>query len=253
MAITLPVLTFHSLDDESSVISFPPRVFQHGLRKLHESGYRTISLLNAVDCLRHGEPFPDRSFIITFDDGYQTVYDEAFSVLQRFDMSATVFLTVGEKRRAKISDRLPSLNGRPMLSWNEIQEMHRFGITFGAHTLTHPDLTRLSVDRIQLEIYESKRIIEDSLHTTVTSFAYPHGRYDHRIREIVQPYFTCAFSDKLGLVHAKSDLYVLERVDAYYLRTKRLFDIMLTGWFPLYIRARHIPRWIRRAIQHNLT
>ncbi len=247
MAIPLPVLTFHSLDDESSVISFPQRVFQHGLKKLHESGYRTISLLNAVDCLRYREPFPNQSFIITFDDGYQTVYDEAFPILQRYNMSATVLLTVGEKGPLKLTDRLPSLNGRPMLSWNEIQEMHRFGITFGAHTLTHPDLTRLPADRIQIEIYESKRIIEDVLNTTVTSFAYPHGRYDHRIREIVQP-FTCACSDKLGLVHAKSDLYALKRVDAYYLRTERLFNIMLTGWFPLYIRARSIPRWVRRAI-----
>jgi peptidoglycan/xylan/chitin deacetylase (PgdA/CDA1 family) len=252
MATSLPILTFHALDEQSSDISFSPELFRRGMAKLYKNGCRTLSLLEAIDCLRQRKPFAERSFVITFDDGYQTVYDEAFSVLQRFDMSATVFLTVGEKRRSNLSDRLPSLNGRPMLNWNEILEMHRFGITFGAHTLNHPDLIRLPADRIRTEIYESMKIIEDALNTAVTSFAYPYGRYDHRIREIVQPYFACACSDKLGFVHAKSDLYALERVDAYYLRTERLFDIMLTGWFPLYIRARHIPRWIRRAIQHNL-
>lgn len=51
-----------------------------------------------MDCPRQGKPFPERSFVITFDDGYQSVFNEAFPVLQRYGMSATVFLTVGEKR-----------------------------------------------------------------------------------------------------------------------------------------------------------
>ncbi len=123
------------------------------------------------------------------------------------------------------------------------------GITFGVHTLTHPDLTRLPLDRVETEICGSKTIIEDALSTQVSSFAYPYGRYNRRCRDIVQQYFACACSDKLGLVTTNSDLYALERVDAYYLRTERLFDVMLTRLFPWYILARSIPRRIRRAIQ----
>ena len=98
---SLPVLTFHALDDRRSVISILPQVFRRGMARLHESGYRTLSLLAAVDCLRRGVSFPDRALVITFDDGYQTVYDEAFPVLQRYGMPATVFLTVGEKGATK--------------------------------------------------------------------------------------------------------------------------------------------------------
>ena len=147
VSMSLPILTFHSVDDQGSVISFSPRVFRYGLARLHEKGYRTISLFEAVDCLRQGKPFPIHSFTITFDDGYQTVYDEVFPLLQRYSMSATVFLTVGERRPAKLTGRLPSLNGRSMLNWLEIQEMQRWGISFGAHTLTHKDLTRLPFTR----------------------------------------------------------------------------------------------------------
>jgi len=251
MADSLPVLTFHSLDDRSSVISFSSQVFRRGMARLYESGYQTLSLLGAVDYLRRDAPFPGRSFVITFDDGYQTVYDEAFPVLQRYSMSATVFLTVGEKGAVQPGARLPSLEGRSMLSWHEIREMQRWGIDFGAHTLTHPDLTRLSFDQLETEVCDSKAIIENALSAKAASFAYPYGHYDRRSCEIVRQHFACACSVKLSLINAHSDLYTLERVDAYYLRTDRLFDIMLTRLFPWYIRARSIPRRIRCAVQFN--
>ncbi len=249
MSASLPVLTFHDLDNQPSVISFSPGLFRRAMASLHESKYRTLSLLEAVDYLRRGKPFPTRSFAITFDDGYQNVYEVAFPVLQRYGMSATVFLTVGEKRTAMTAGRLPSLEGRSMLSWREIWEMQRWGIDFGAHTLTHPDLTRLPFDRIKAEVCGSKAIIEDALSVPVVCFAYPFGCYDDQSREIVRQHFSCVCSDKLGLVTRDSDLYALERVDTYYLRTDRLFDVMLTKQFPWYIWARNVPRQLRRAIQ----
>jgi peptidoglycan/xylan/chitin deacetylase (PgdA/CDA1 family) len=249
MAPLLPILTFHAFDNQSSVISFPPRVFKRGMAKLRENGYRTMSLLDAVDCLRMRKSFPERSLVITFDDGYRTIYEVAFPVLQDYGMCATIFLTVGERGIMMPDTRLPSLSGHSMLSWYEILEMHQWGIDFGAHTLTHPDLTCLSVDRIENEIVESKAIIEDALSAPVVCFAYPYGHYNHQSRKLVRQHFACACSDNLGLIHAGSDLYALERVDGYYLRTKRLFDLMLTGLFPWYIKVRSIPRWVRRAIQ----
>jgi hypothetical protein len=249
VSMSFPILTFHSLDDRGSVISFSPQVFRHGLARLHEMGYRTISLFQVVDCLRQGKPFPERSLVITFDDGYQTVYEKAFPVLQDYGMTATIFLTVGEMGRVKPGERLPSLEGRSMLNWREIQEMKQWGIEFGAHTLTHPDLTRLPLDRVRTEICDSKAIIEDALNAPVPSFAAPYSRYDDRSLEIIRQHFACACSDKLSLTNLSSDLYALERVDAYYLRTERLFDVMLTPLFPLYIRAHSIPRRIRRFIQ----
>ncbi|UCC65309.1 MAG: polysaccharide deacetylase family protein [Anaerolineae bacterium] len=249
MAPWFPILTFHDIDEDRSVISISPGVFRRGIARLHDRGYQTLSLLEAVDYLRRGASFPDRSLVITFDDGYQTVYDEAFPVLQRYGLSATVFLTVGEKGPGRPSDRLPSLEGRSMLTWRQIREMHRWGINFGAHTLTHPDLARLPFDRVEAEVCDSKAIIEDALGAPVACFAYPCGRYDRRSREVVQQYFACACSDKLGLITAGSDPYALERVDTYYLRSDQLFDVMLTRRFPWYIRARRIPRRIRRAFQ----
>jgi peptidoglycan/xylan/chitin deacetylase (PgdA/CDA1 family) len=159
----LPILTFHALADETAVTSFSPRVFRRSMARLHENGYRSLSLTDAADCLRNQQPLPRRSFVITFDDGYASVYEEGLPVLRDYGMCATIFLTVGEAPSAESAGRLLSLSGRSMLSWREIREMSKIGIQFGAHTLTHPDLTRLPVDRVATEICRSKAVIEDAL------------------------------------------------------------------------------------------
>jgi peptidoglycan/xylan/chitin deacetylase (PgdA/CDA1 family) len=252
MMSSLPVLTFHALDESASVISCAPRVFREGMAMLDAHGYRTVRLVEAVARLREGKSFPNRTCVLTFDDGFQTVYAEAFPVLQRYAMSATVFLTVGAGDALQSGERLPTLEGRPMLSWPEIREMQQAGIDFGAHTLTHPDLTRLPAEQVAIEMSASKARIESELGTPVTSFAYPFGRYDAESRRLAQQYFSCACADTLGLLSRRSDPYALERVDAYYLRTRRLFALMTSELFPWYVRARNFPRRVRRVVRDRL-
>lgn len=248
MISRVPIFTFHAVDARASVISFPLKLFERGMASLHLNGFRTLTLNQAIDYLQRRIPFPARSFVITFDDGYQSVHRQAFPILQCYGFSATVFLTVGESGKRLDLDSLPSLFNRSMLTWAEIREMQRCGIEFGAHTLTHPDLTRLPVNRIQVEIVESKAIIENALGAPVPCFAYPYGRYNSSTREIVRQHFRCACSDKLGLAHRSSDLFAIERVDAYYLRSERLFEMISSRFLPWYIRARNLPRQIRRTV-----
>jgi peptidoglycan/xylan/chitin deacetylase (PgdA/CDA1 family) len=248
MVTRFPILTFHAVDDRPSVISFSPALFQRSMARLYRHGYRTVGLRELAGCLRRGSSFLERSFVITFDDGYRSVYDEAFPILQRLGFSATVFLSVGQNSERADSTRLPSMCERPMLSWREIKEMHRSGFEFGGHTLTHPDLTRLPAELLEAEVVGSKEIIQDALGAAVDTFAYPFGRYDNRCRELVSRHFLCACSDRLGLLHKTSDAYAMERVDSYYLRNLSLFSMIHTRIFPFYIRALAIPRQVRRAV-----
>jgi peptidoglycan/xylan/chitin deacetylase (PgdA/CDA1 family) len=133
-----------------------------------------------------------------------------------------------------------------MLSWPEIREMQRAGIGFGAHTLTHPDLTKLPEAQVEDEMRASKAMIEDRLGTAAACFAYPYGRYDERSYALARRLFTCACSDALGLVSPRSDPWALERVDTYYLRTERRFAVALTRWLPHYLRVLNVPRRLRR-------
>jgi peptidoglycan/xylan/chitin deacetylase (PgdA/CDA1 family) len=240
----LPILTFHSIDHARDVLSFAPEIFRRGIAALAQLGYRTISLSDAVDCLRRGADFPTRSCAITFDDGYASTFTDAFPVLQQFNFTATIFLTVGDGNAA----RLPSLHRRAMLSWDEIRKMQNQGITFGAHTLTHPDLTRLPAETIDREMRASKQIIEQTIGEAVTTFAYPFGKFNLLCRDIASRYFDCAVSDQLGLVRAHSDPFALDRVETYYLQNEKLFALLPTRWFELYLRIIRISRDLRRRI-----
>ncbi|MBN2060683.1 MAG: polysaccharide deacetylase family protein [Deltaproteobacteria bacterium] len=252
MARNIPILTFHDISKKKSVISFAPELFERSMSLLSRHGYKTFRLMEISEWQGIREPFPDRALIITFDDGYKSVFDNAFQVLKRYGMTATVFLTTGEKKSARDGGRLPSINDSLMLSWEEIRGMHAQGIDFGAHTLTHQDLTRVSLKEAENEIYRSKAIIEEILNAPVPCFAYPFGKYNHEIYRIVRRHFSCACTDRLGLINLKSDPYTLDRVDSYYLRSDSSFKLIFTGLFPLYIKARSIPRNIRRSFAEYL-
>lgn len=248
MADYIPVLTLHAIEDRNSVISFSPEMFGRSMERLWRDGYKTVSLSAAAGLVRERKPFPEKTFVLTFDDGYRSVYDEAFPILGKHQLTATVFLTVGGSKQYGPHDRLLPLGGRQMLSWGEIREMKNAGIDFGAHTITHPDLTASDTAGMEYEIIGSKEIIENNLGEGVLSFAYPYGKYDARSLDMAGRYFQCACSDRLGLITVASDLYALERVDTCYLRSERLFGLMLTKSFPLYVFLRSIPRSIARRL-----
>jgi peptidoglycan/xylan/chitin deacetylase (PgdA/CDA1 family) len=239
LTAALPILTFHIIDDGSSPLCFPANQFERAMARLAENGYRTLRLSDAAEMLRFNRPMPPRSIVITFDDGDLSAYERAWPVLRQYNMTATIFVLPAQTHFMQ----------RPLVSWPQIQEMNRAGIDIGAHTLTHPDLKTLSDDRIESEVRCSKVAIEEILGPgTVSCFAYPYGRYDSRSRRIASQHFACSCSDALGLVGRRPDLHALRRVDAYYLRQERLFDLIFSRRFPWYLRARDIPRRIRRAI-----
>jgi len=244
MAVSLPVLTFHDLDNRPDPISFQPAAFRKGLSRLREKGFRTLPLAEAIKSIKEKKDFPDSSLVITFDDGFRSVYTEAYPALQENGFSATIFLITGRKR-IRPGECLPSHDNRSMLSWEEVREMESSGMDFGAHTLTHPELPLLSPGEMEREILDSKTIIEDFLSRPVTSFAYPFGRADRRIRETVREHFQGACSAELGLVSSGSDPWFLERVETFYLRRERHFDLLSSSLLPWYLRARGLPRRIR--------
>ena len=247
-AVTLPILTFHALDRERHVGSLSPRVFRQGIARLSQRGFRTLALADAVAMLRRGAAPPPRSLVLTFDDGYHSVYTDALPVLAEYGMTATVFVAVGEPTEVRARDRLPSLFGREMLAWDEIRELSRAGIAIGAHSLTHPDLSRLPADRLETEVCRSRAIIEEHLGAAVPGFAYPYGRYDQASYALVRRHFDFACSDIFALASPSSDPWALERVDTFYFRGPRRFGLLGSRWLPAMVRALAVPRRFRRRV-----
>jgi len=243
----LPIFMFHALDGGSDVCALAPDVFRRGLVRLAGRGFRTQDLAAATGALSTGTEVSPRTVCLTFDDGYASVYTDAFPALQVQGMTATVFLTVGA--RDGRHERLPSLQGREMLSWSEIREMAAAGIAFGAHACLHRDLTRLTAREVEDEMAGSKAVIEDRLGMAVRGFAYPFGRFDASSRAIARRHFAFACADTLGIASASSDPWALPRVETYYLRGRRGLALIASPWLGTYLLARRGPRAVRRAIE----
>lgn len=128
---------------------------------------------------------PPRHVILTFDDGYDDFYHEAFPVLERFGLSATVFVVVDRIGRSNSWDEGLRVRLRRLLTAQQIRELHRYGVAFGSHSLTHPALPLLFAKDLRHEVSDSKSRLEDLLGSEVTAFAYPSGYVDYRVRAAV--------------------------------------------------------------------
>jgi peptidoglycan/xylan/chitin deacetylase (PgdA/CDA1 family) len=101
------------------------------------------------------------------------------------------------------------------LSWNEIKEMDRKGIKFGAHSISHPRLPELSLERANDEIVGSKHAVEENLGKEVTSFSYPYGQQNSEVINLVKEAgFRCAVTDLIPYrrVCVEDNVYCLQRI-----------------------------------------
>ena len=101
-----------------------------------------------------------------------------------------------------------------MMDWGDIFSLDRDLITVGSHTLSHPILTGLSSQEIELEILESRRCLEQRLQRTVDFFCYPNGAYDQRAHQLVRKTYRAAVTTESGVVDCREelDLHRLPRI-----------------------------------------
>jgi peptidoglycan/xylan/chitin deacetylase (PgdA/CDA1 family) len=105
---------------------------------------------------------------------------------------------------------------RKMLSWNEVIEMSKNNISFGAHTVSHPTLSRMDVEEAKREICESKEDIEVRIKGKVRHFAVPNGKvedFSDELKEYCKKIgMSTVVSTESGVVCKQSDAYFLRRI-----------------------------------------
>lgn len=173
----IPILMYHSVGDEDHCerhayyrTAVSPAIFLLQMEYLHRSGYRTCTLTQALSLLSSPEDGVADRVVITFDDGYLDFYSDAFPILNRFGFSATMFLPTGF-----IADYAMEFKERNCLTWSNVKELQKYGIEFGSHTVTHPQLRTLARADIEKELMVSKKTIEDKTGYGIESFAYPYA------------------------------------------------------------------------------
>ncbi len=202
----VPILIYHSIrpyveSDTPAVRRYiaTPEALESELSWLRENGYASIGLDDLVSHISTGTPLPARPVILSFDDDWEGQYRYGLPLLKKYGFTATFYIwvvVVGRKNH---------------MSWNQIRELSADGMKLGAHTLTHPFLTRVRSDEtLQREILGSKEIIERRTGAAVTSLAYPFGQYDERVVLAAKAAgFSSARSTWPGVVHSREGLFSL--------------------------------------------
>ncbi len=248
----VPILTYHSIDESGSIISTAPEVFRRQMRHLSENDYQVVSLDALVKSVIENKTPSPKTVALTFDDGFQNFYTTAFPVLEEYGFQATVFLVTDFcGKNNDWAGNPPNLPPSRLLSWQEIKELRDYGIEFGSHTRTHPDLTRISVAEATCETVESKAAIENALGTKVTTFAYPFGKFNMSVRAIAEKTFEAACSTNLGKMQGTSDYFSLERIDTYYLSNPKIFASLSSKTFDRYLRFRQSLRGFKSLVSQN--
>ena len=182
---SLRIVYYHRIDDEDHRSCVTPRAFAEQMRWLRTEGFSVLRFDAIAEYLESGRPFPDRSVVITFDDGFADNHRNAFPVLASEGSPATIFLATGFIGGAALPV-LRDRSGVAPLSWNQVEEMAQHGIEMGAHTVTHPELPGLDDTALRREVFDCRRAIEERLGRPVGSFCYPRGKFDERVVSAVR-------------------------------------------------------------------
>ncbi len=245
----ITILMYHAINPRPSPITVDPRTFQAQMQYLADSRIPVLSLHNLVERLRR-QDLPNRAVIITFDDGFASVYTHALPILIEHGFPATVFLVPGYcgawNDWPDQPDCIPRMR---LLDWSQVREMAACNIDFGAHSVSHRRLDRIPKNAARREILDSQKIIEDRLGRPVAFFAYPYGRCSAAAETIVRSAFLGACTAEIRYGTTTSDPWRLPRIEVHYLRRFTVFRNVVRGQGSGYLTAR---RYVRTVGVHLL-
>ena len=199
------VLNYHMVNSMFISLAIEPEDFDWQMKYLVDHGYHSITLDELYAVLEGQGRLPDRPVLITFDDGYVDNYTNAYPILKKYDLKATIFIVTGFVSKRK-----------GYLTWDQLREMEQHGITAQSHTVTHAPLPELSDERIREELVVSKQQAEAELGHPVEFIAYPTGVHDlHIVSLAKEAGYKGGFTVKYGNVDRNSNVYAMERVPIF--------------------------------------
>lgn len=246
----VPVLMYHHIvpdgvyeemnfQENGSVLKLSD--FRRQMEWLDENGYETIFMSRLVDMLQDGGKLPDKTVVITFDDGYESNYVYAYPILKEHGQRANLAPVVSASEKAEQNPEQFDDRKLSHLSFAQMREMQASGVfEFGSHSYNghgevnvdmegntdaflvsrkvntksgHTETREEYLLRINRDVVTSKIVLDERLGKKEKFFVYPFGRYNNDLCHVVAGAgFSCALTTKPGYVNKNSDPYALPRL-----------------------------------------
>ena len=177
-SLRVPILTYHYIasnpnpkDRARNSLSVSPDKFEAQMQYLAQNGYTPITLDTLYGIFDEQTFAPAKPIVLTFDDGYEDFYTNAFPILRRFNFHAVSFIPTG------------LIGGSYYMNWNQIKEIASSGlVTFEGHSVTHANLPSLSFAAALKQLVDSKNVLQANTGYPVNFVAYPYGSTDGTIQ-----------------------------------------------------------------------
>lgn len=174
----VPAIMYHDVVAGRKQVWFDTTVaeLRQHFEAIKQAGVTPIHIDQLYKHLRDGDPLPEKAILLTFDDAYLGLYENAYPLLKEYNYPAAYFVQTGFVG-------VPT--SRDHFTWDQMREMDASGlIDFAAHTVNHPpDLRVLDDARLRREVFDCKTKLEQELGHPIHYFAYPEGNRDERVKQ----------------------------------------------------------------------
>lgn len=191
------ILCYHSVTSGwDDPVSVEPADFERQCAILARST-TVVPLPALVDRLAAGGSTPAGTTVLTFDDGFLDYVQDAVPIMSRHGLTATMYIVAGSLQPGGIPvdwiTGLPAADAPPLMSPEQIKDLHDRGWDIGSHTMRHADMPTLSEAECLADFRESRELLEDLLGAPVTTLAYPFGHHAPHVRRAAeQAGYRCA-------------------------------------------------------------
>ena len=176
--------------------------FSDHIKELIKTKYNVIKIQDGLNAIQNISLVKDRSVIITIDDAYSSVFNNAWPILKKYGLPFTLFVSTDV-----IDNKTPGY-----MSWEEIRILRDNGVTIGSQTKSHPHMHNLSENQIVKELEFSNSRFVQEIGSKPEIFAYPYGEYNLNVVEKIKINgFKAAFGQHSGVAHLSLGLYQLPR------------------------------------------
>lgn len=177
--IHAPILMYHYISVAPATTTLPglyldPAIFENQLQEMAKVGYQAVFMSEMMHDIISGAS-TTKTIALTFDDGYEDFYINAFPLLKKYNLKGTFYVIIN------------ALDRPGYITKAQLQEMAASGLVeIGSHTFNHPDLRLKKEADAIFEIKSSKGELEKIIGQPVLTFAYPYGYYNYQILEIMK-------------------------------------------------------------------
>lgn len=192
--------------------SVSPETFAKHLNLIEELGVQVLPLGTIIETIQSGKPFKQDTLAITFDDGFKSIYENAYPLLKEKGYPFTVF----------INPKATLEKHSSQMTWQQLKEIIENGATISNHTYEHNHLlARLEnetdeqwLKRTSEDINKAQRILEEKLDIKNKWVAYPYGEFDLPLKQLLKQQGYLGFSQQSGPINQTTDWQAIPRFPA---------------------------------------